>query len=198
MSSRWEKQVLERIVTEVDSDAIGGRSIRSASLNPLIFDANPDSHQEPIATACREAYLALASAAVAAGRLRPDQALVKGWTLSGDIYSPKYRRFIEVDETQHFSKPRLVRLAAHRAEPWSGLYPARFWTVEYPRLMAKPRRDLDPPHRDEQRAYRDELRERLPVAYGLNRTIRIDEFTLAEAGLDRVASLIQEILETEM
>ena len=197
MASRWEKQVLQRIVAEVDPDAVGGSDIRRAGLEPLIFESLPDSHCEPTATACREVYELLRIAAHTDGRLAADVPLVKNWTLTGDIYSPKLRRFIEVDEVQHFSKPRLDRLVANRLAPWASLYAARFWELELPRLLRKPKRDLDPPHRDEARAYRDELRERLPVAYGLRRTIRLDEFTLAAVGLDEIPDLIVEILKME-
>ena len=197
MASRWEKQVLQRIVAEVDPEAVGGSDIRQAGLEPLIFESRPELHGEPTARACREVYESLRMAAHTDGRLAAAEPLVKNWTLTADIYSPKLRRFIEVDEVQHFSKPRLVRLVANRLAAWAPLYAPRFWEVEVPRLLRKPKRDLDPPHRDEARAYLDELRERLPFAYGLSRTIRLDEFTLAAVGLDQLPDLIFEILQME-
>lgn len=197
MSSRWEKQVLERVIAVLDPDAVGGREIRLAGLDPRVFDSLPDSHAEPTASACREVYDLMRSAAQADRRLADKTPLVKSWILTADIYSPKLQRFIEVDETQHFSKPRLSRLLVNRAATWAPLYAPRFWDEEYPRLLKKPRRDLDPPHRDEARAYRDELRERLPVAYGLRRTIRLDEFTLAIIGLECVADLVLQIIDSE-
>ena len=102
-----------------------------------------------------------------------------------------------MDECQHFSEPRLTRLVANRSAPWSPLYPTLFWEETLPRLLARPRRDLDPPHRDEARAYRDEMRERLPVLYGLRRTVRLDEFTLGQIGLECVVPIVLEILEME-
>jgi hypothetical protein len=41
------------------------------------------------------------------------------------------------------------------------------------------------------------MRERLPVLYGLGRTIRLDEFTLKAIGLDHLAQLVNEIVMTE-
>jgi hypothetical protein len=198
MSSRWEKQTLEQIVAKLDPLAVGGSDIRRAGLDPRIFNASPEVHPEPTASACREAYEELRQSAQADGRLAAGAPLVKNWTLTADIYSPKLGRFIEVDEVQHFSEVRLRRLLTHRSAPWGPLYAARFWDDTFPRLLASPRKDLDPPYRDEARAYRDEMRERLPVAYGLRRTVRLDEFTLSRTGLECVADVVLEILEMEV
>jgi hypothetical protein len=197
MSSRWEKSVLEQVTRFVDPLAVGGKAIRSAGLDPRLFDARPKAHPAPASLAIQDLYESLAQSARQAGRLPEGASLVKLWKLTGDIYSPKLGRFIEVDEYQHFSKVRLSRILENRFLPWGALYSANFWDTVLPRLQAKPYRDLDPPHRDEARAYRDELRERLPILYGLRQTIRLDEFTLEEAGLDRVTSLILEILAGE-
>lgn len=197
MASRWEKQALEQVVKKLDPLAVGGRSIRFAGIDARVFDARPDAHSEPIASVCRELYESLQRAAQADGRLAPEAPLVKNWILSADIYSPKLRRFIEIDETQHFSRIRLTRLLANRAELWGPLYVASFWDRVYPRLAMNPRRDLDPPYRDEARAFRDEMRERLPVVYGLGRTIRLDEFTLKQAGIEAVGDLVLQLVENE-
>lgn len=69
MSSRWEKQVLERVIAVLDPDAVGGREIRLAGLDPRVFDSLPDSHAEPTASACREVYDLMRSAAQADRRL---------------------------------------------------------------------------------------------------------------------------------
>jgi len=197
MSSRWEQHVLGQLVANLDPLAVGGRNIRRAGLDSRIFDARPEAHSGPTASECREAYESLRQSAQADGRLAVGDPLVKAWRLSGDIYSPKLQRFIEVDEAQHFSEARLTRLVANRFAPWGPLYPRIFWDDSVPRLLGRPRRDLAPPHRDEARAYRDEMRERLPVVYGLGRTIRLDEFTLKQAGLECVAGLMLQLLETE-
>lgn len=197
MASRWEKQALEQVVKKLDPLAVGGRGIRCAGIDVRVFDARPDAHSEPTASVCRELYESLRRAAQADGRLAAEAPLVKTWSLSADIYSPKLRRFIEIDETQHFSMVRLTRLLANRAEPWGPLYVASFCDEVYPRLIMRPRRDLDPPHRDEARAFRDEMRERLPVVYGLRRTIRLDEFTLKKSGIEAVADLVLKLVENE-
>lgn len=102
-----------------------------------------------------------------------------------------------MDEKQHFSGVRINRILENHYLPWHPLYPAYFWEQVLPRLQAKPYRDLDPPYRDEARAYRDEMRERLPVLYGLQPTIRLDEFTLKSVGVDHVADMVHEILNME-
>lgn len=198
MASRWERPVLEQLVKKLDPLALGGGAIRSAGLDPRIFDGKPEAHDARISSEFRGVYESLWQAAQADGRLAVGDPLVKTWNLTADIYSPKLRRFIEVDEGQHFSEVRLKRLLAHRSAPWGPLYAASFWDEVVPRLLARPRRDLDPPHRDEARAYRDEMRERLPVLYGLRRTVRLDEFTLKLTRLDRVADLVVQILEEDI
>ena len=197
MASRWEKPVLDQVLRNLDAQAIGGRFIRASKLDSRLFDSRPECHAEPTASAIRKVYECLRQMACSAGRLKEDIPLVKNWRLTGDIFSPKLQRFIEVDECQHFSAVRLARLVENRSMPWAPLYSEHFWIEVFPKLQAKPFRDLDPPHRDEARAYRDELREWLPVVYGLGRTIRLDEFTLQETGLDHVTDLIHRILETE-
>ncbi|MFI5453946.1 MAG: hypothetical protein ACHRXM_00685 [Isosphaerales bacterium] len=197
MASRWEQPVLEYVVQYLDHLAVGGRAINLAGLDDRLFDARPDAHPATVSARVRELYEKLARAAREAGRLAHDAPLIKGWKLTGDIYSPKLERFIEVDERQHFSRARLARLLEIRSCVWGPLYPAYFWSEEFPRLRDKPFQDLDPPHRDEARAYRDELRELLPVAYGLRRTIRLDEFTLQDFGLEGVGDLVAQALEAE-
>lgn len=146
-----------------------------------LFDARPEAHTEA-AQEIREVYEFLTKSARDDGRLPAKTPLLKRWKLRWDIYSPKLRRFIEVDEYQHFSRVRLARLRRIRSALWGPEYPAYFWEEVFPRLINKPFRDMDPPHRDEQRAYLDELRDRLPLLYGFKRTIRVDEFTLKKMG----------------
>jgi hypothetical protein len=196
VASRWEQSVLRDVVENIDSAAVGGKAIRLMRLDMRLFDARPEAH--PLAAReIREVYEVLTKSARDDGRLPVGVPLVKRWTLTADIYSPKLRRFIEVDEFQHFSRARLARLLEIRSAPWGSEYPAHFWENVFPRLMRKPYRDLNPPHRDEQRAYRDELRDRLPLLYGLQRTTRLDEFTLKDKGLQSVARLIVEALDAD-
>lgn len=191
MASRWEHDTLAYVVQQIDPSAVGGSAIRSVGLDPRLFDGKPEAHAAA-AQKLRGVYELLADSAREGGRLAETQPLVKQWTLAWDIYSPKLKRFIEVDEEQHFSRPRLGRLKANRTAPWGPVYSAYFWEEKFPQLVDKPKHDHDPPHRDEQRAYRDELRDRLPALYGLGRTIRIDEFTLSADGHESVRQLIAE------
>jgi hypothetical protein len=197
MASRWEKQALKQVVMNFDPLAIGGCEIRIAGLDSRVFDARPESHAEPTASECRRIYESMSLRAMADGRLTASGSLVRNHNLTFDIYSPKLRRFIEIDEKQHFTEIRLSRLYANRLATWAPLYAVGFWQQSYPRLVKSPRRDLDPPHRDEARAYRDEMRDRLPVVYGFRRTIRLDEFTLKALGIDRVSNLLNELIETD-
>lgn len=142
-------------------------------------------------------YELLAKSARKDDRLIAGDPLVKRWTLTWDIYSPGLGRFIEVDEYQHFSRIRLARLLELRSARWAPIYPEHFWGMVAPKIIAKPYRDLDPAHRDEQRAYLDELRDRLPMTYGFRRTFRIDEFTLKDYGLESVRLLIAQALSAD-
>lgn len=196
MASRWEQGVLEYVVEHLDSSAVGGKAIRLASLDVRLFDGSPETHSAA-ASEIREVYELLTQSARDDGRLTAGVPLVKQWKLTWDIYSPKLGRFIEVDERQHFSRARLDRLLEIRSAPWGPEYPAHFWETVVPRLIGKPYRDLDPPHRDEQRAYRDELRDRLPTLYGFRRTIRVDEFTLKDQGVESVTQLLAQALDAE-
>jgi hypothetical protein len=191
--TRWQLPVFEEIKAHLDPLATSGRAVQGIGLDARIFDCRPESHAPPDDSMIREAYEALRQRAVADGRLGAGAPLIKRWKLVADIYSPRLRRFIEVDERQHFSRARLIRLVANRRAMWSSLYPAHFWDKVLPCLIERPRRDLDPPHRDEQRAYRDEMRERLPVLYGLRRTIRLDEFTLGAIGLEHVSGVVAQL-----
>ncbi|QDU90759.1 hypothetical protein Pla175_41710 [Pirellulimonas nuda] len=189
MASRWEHATLAYVVQHIDPAAVGGKAIRSVGLDPRLFDGKPESHGAA-AHELRGVYELLAKSARDAGRLAEGEPLVRQWALAWDVYSPKLKRFIEVDEHQHFSRPRLGRLEANRTAPWAPVYSAYFWEETFPRLVDKPKHDQDPPHRDEQRAYRDELRDRLPALYGLGQTIRIDEFTLKADGQESLSQLI--------
>lgn len=194
MSSRWEKGVFDQVVHNLDPTAARGTAIGTLKLDPKIFAGKPESHSDPACSEFLSAYALFVKVAIDAKRLPRGGPLVKRWNLGYDIYSPCLGRFIEVDEYQHFSQARLDRLVTNRNASWSSLYANYFWDSVLPTLVAKPYHDPSPPHRDEQRAYRDEMRERLPILYGLQHTIRLDEFTLREIGLENVVDLINEIV----
>jgi hypothetical protein len=192
MAKRWEPGMLAYVQEHIDPSAVGGRAIRSLNIvNVQLFDSNPEAHPA-VKRELRSLYGLLTKSARDDDRLPDGVPLVKRWTLSWDIYSPKLRRFIEVDERQHFSLARLNRLAEIDFDSWGPVYSAYFWQKVFPQLQVRPCRDLKPPHRDEQRAYLDELRDRLPALYGFKPTIRLDEFTLKAHGYESLNQLIDE------
>ena len=192
--SRPEHRLLQAIRDRIDPAALGGRSIVSAGLPREVFVCQPDAHcRGTVRNRLAQLYNLLRQQAEDDGRLQPGSPLIRRWTLSYDIFLPGHGRFVEVDERQHFSKTRLDRLAVQRNRRKAPLYPASFWAQAFKPLVRSPSRDLDPPWRDEARAYRDECREILPVAYGLRPTVRIDVFSLAQA-TGKEAEMLEDLL----
>jgi hypothetical protein len=189
MQYQYQQAVYDQLRALLDPDARHGMSIPVGS-EPKLFDARPAAHPSSTSRALRRLYDSLENAARAGKRLAHDKPLIRRWKLDYDVYSPKLGRFIEVDERQHFSCQRLLRIRQGRGKPGRSLYPAYFWESvldEFP-----PARDFDPQHRDEQRAYLDEARELLPLAYGFAPTIRLDQYSLKLSGRTAI-ELIQEI-----
>lgn len=85
-----------------------------------------------------------------------------------DFYIPKHNLIIEIDERQHFSIPRSLTFKNYPEELNVG-FSKNDWSDLCFKINA---RDNDPPHRDEQRAWYDTLRDFLPLISGLNPTIR--------------------------
>ena len=192
---RFQSPVFAQVLKHLDLDAVFGGGIKSIGLEPRLFEACPHVHTAPTCRVLDDAYNFLESSARLDGRLLPAAPLIQRWNLSYDIYSPRLSCFIEVDERQHFSLPRLLRLNDRQSFEVHARYPLYFWKNVYSRKLNQPARDLDPPHRDEQRTYLDEVRDRLPVVYGHPRTIRLDEYSLRESGLS-VSELIQQALDS--
>jgi hypothetical protein len=140
----------------------------------------PEEHSGELVAALRGYYSDLESAARAAGRLPPERNLLgRIWTLKYDIYSPRLRRFLEVDERQHFSAPRLDRIRRSRDSGVEANYPPFFWDHQAARLSERPPHDYTPPYRDEQRAYLDLARELVPPHYDFKPTLRIDQWSVS-------------------
>lgn len=175
----WQLPFFEWFRQEVDATALAGASIARAGLESRLFDANPRSHSGDLGKSLQDLYDLLAKSAAADGRLIDGRSLITQWRLSYDVFSPKLQRFIEIDERQHFSAVRNLRIALCREREGLARYPDVFWSTHFAKIQMHPSRDLDPPYRDEQRAYRDEARELLPIGYGLQPTLRLDEFSLA-------------------
>ena len=142
MESRWEQRVFTYIVKHVDPDAIRGKASTSAGLDLRLFDGIPESHPAA-ASEIRKVYKLLSQSAHDDDRLQAGRELLMRWKLTWDIYSPKLGRFIEVDEFQHFSRPRMTRLLGHRSVRWWPVYSAYFWEKSVPRLKDRPYRDRD-------------------------------------------------------
>lgn len=87
-----------------------------------------------------------------------------------DYFVPKPGFVVEFDESQHFTAPRAAALAAYPDTLRLGFERER-WKRLCERINAH---DNDPPHRDEQRAWYDSLRDFLPLLKdGLLPTARI-------------------------
>lgn len=86
-----------------------------------------------------------------------------------DYYVPRPGFIVELDEEQHFTRPRLAALRCYPAELSMG-FDVRAWM----RLCESlDREDPTPPDRDERRAWYDCLRDLLPPYYGLEPTVRL-------------------------
>jgi hypothetical protein len=86
-----------------------------------------------------------------------------------DFYVPAPAFIVEFDESQHFTKPRLVSLSFYPDGFNSGFSLAR-WRELCRRIDA---RDDTPIDRDERRAWYDALRDLVPPLHGLAPTARL-------------------------
>ena len=76
---------------------------------------------------------------------------------------------VEFDETQHFTKQRMLALLNYPHD-----LPLGFDKQEWiERCMTLRKKDNDPPFRDEQRAWYDTVRDFAPVILNLNPTVRL-------------------------
>lgn len=76
---------------------------------------------------------------------------------------------VELDESQHFTLPRELALAAYPTSVALG-FDATRWRAECARVHA---RDNTPVDRDETRAWYDSLRDLLPCEHGFGPTVRL-------------------------
>jgi len=88
-----------------------------------------------------------------------------------DYYLPEQSRIIEFDERQHFSIPRKISLQMYPEGLELGFDRLRY--ISLCEDIKAIDNDKNVPHRDEQRAWLDTLRDFLPLIYGLKPTIRI-------------------------
>lgn len=85
-----------------------------------------------------------------------------GIKLSCDFFLPGWRLIIEVDERQHFTNPRGLSILNYPQDVTFN-FDEKLWRKRCDDVNAT---DNDPPHRDEQRAYYDSLRDLLAVRNG--------------------------------
>ena len=84
-------------------------------------------------------------------------------------YYVKNQFILEFDESQHFTKPRLITLENYSDKLSIGFEKMKW--IELCRNLNK--KDNDPPFRDEQRAWYDTLRDFAPVFLDIEPTIRL-------------------------
>lgn len=100
------------------------------------------------------------------------EELVKAKTLPNcDFFVPNPGFVIEFDESQHFTLPRKITLEMYPNELELGFNGER-WIALCEKINARDR-DRRTPHRDEQRAWYDTLRDFLPAIKGLKPTVRL-------------------------
>ncbi len=91
-----------------------------------------------------------------------------------DFFVPDPPFILEFDESQHFSRPRLVSLSLYPDEFKAG-FSIRRWKELCREIDAK---DDEPIDRDERRAWYDTLRDLVPTLHGFKPTVRLyaDQF----------------------
>ncbi len=95
-------------------------------------------------------------------------------------YFVKNQFILEFDESQHFTKPRLIALENYPSKLSLG-YKKEKWLELCERLNKK---DNDPPFRDEQRAWYDTLRDFAPIFLNIKPTVRLFAADYAWCSLD--------------
>lgn len=86
-----------------------------------------------------------------------------GKLLSCDFYVPSGKLIIEYDERQHFTIPRAISIKSYPLNLEPG-FDKEKWIISCEKIQAK---DPTPPHRDEQRAFYDSMRDILAPRHGL-------------------------------
>jgi len=128
------------------------------------FPAKPEDYgQTPIGAALQRVCAGL-------GDLRGHRDFIKSALMPPcDFYVSNPPFILEFDESQHFSRPRLVTLSLYPEEVQLG-FPLRRWQDLCREIDAK---DDDPVDRDERRAWYDTLRDLVPTLRGFEPTVRL-------------------------
>jgi hypothetical protein len=86
-----------------------------------------------------------------------------------DYFIPDPPFILEFDESQHFSRPRLITLANY-----PGNFPLGFSLSRWQELCRNiDAKDDEPIDRDERRAWYDTLRDLVPIVHGFKPTVRL-------------------------
>ncbi len=100
---------------------------------------------------------------------RGSENFVRAEHIAADFFVPDPGFVVEFDESQHFTKPRLIALENYPADLRAG-----YSVPQWKELCASlDKRDNDPPYRDEQRAWYETLRDFLPQIKGYLPTVRL-------------------------
>ncbi|MDD4454378.1 MAG: hypothetical protein PHI67_03560 [Candidatus Methanomethylophilaceae archaeon] len=125
-------------------------------------------------------YPALADIYRALRQYRGFEKFVRADYVEADFFIPDPGFVVEFDESQHFTKPRLIALEHYPAAMQAGYSVPRWKEL----CAALDRRDNDPPYRDEQRAWYDTLRDFLPEIKGYLPTVRLYAREMVWCSLD--------------
>ena len=122
-----------------------------------------DYEQTPVGTALRRICAGL-------GDLRGHRDFIKSALMPPcDFYISSPTFILEFDESQHFSRPRLLTLSLYPEEVKLG-FPLHRWQDLCREIEA---RDDEPIDRDERRAWYDTLRDLVPTLHGFKPTVRL-------------------------
>ena len=106
-----------------------------------------------------------------------------------DFYVSGPPFILEFDESQHFSRLRLVCLSLYPLDFTAG-FPISRWKELCQVIDAQ---DDEPPDRDERRAWYDTLRDLVPTLHGFQPTVRLYENEYQWCSLDSASTRDQEV-----
>src|SRR5712692_8029693 len=109
-----------------------------------------------------------------------------------DYYIPSRPFILEFDESQHFSRPRLVSLTLYPLDFKAGFSLSR-WRELCREVNAE---DDEPADRDERRAWYDVLRDLVPTLHGFHPTVRLYAGEFAWCSLDSASVKDREIFRS--
>jgi len=142
-----------------------------------------DYEQTPIGGALRRISAGL-------GDLRGHRDFIKSaFVPPCDFYVSNPPFILEFDESQHFSRPRLMTLSLYPLEVQLG-FPLHRWQDLCREIDAK---DDEPLDRDERRAWYDTLRDLVPPLHGFNSTVRLYAEEFEWCSLDSASLQDQEL-----